>query len=214
MDNIDNIATKTSRYKYVSFDIFDTLIFRKLYRASDLFFYMEMEMEKMGFPYLNFHDVRIKAEKEAIRKNHIADEITIDSIYNCIYFDSEERRQFAKDLELKTELMFCVPNIEMVHLLNECKKNGKKVVLISDMYLSSSNISEILKHCGILFDNLYVSSNYGIRKSSGKLFRKVLTELEINRKDIIHIGDNKMSDYYIPKLCCVLILVDSFVCYT
>jgi predicted HAD superfamily hydrolase len=69
------------------------------------------------------------------------------------------------------------------------------------MYLSKTDIEKILRAFGLLdfFDDIFVSSEYKLLKSTGKLFMKVCGELRINKEEIIHIGDNVDSDALAPK---------------
>ena len=87
------------------------------------------------------------------------------------------------DLEISTELSVCKANPEALKFFNTVKKAGKagkRVVIISDMYLSASTISTILISCGydLTGVNVYVSSEYGKTKRSGNLFREVLKALK------------------------------------
>jgi len=46
-----------------------------------------------------------------------------------------------------------------------------------------------------------VSSEYALTKRTGKLFKKVLEELEfVSPNEVLHIGDNLRSDWFRPKL--------------
>ena len=86
---------------------------------------------------------------------------------------------------------------------NACKESGKKIIIISDMYLDSSIIEEILQNCGYDLADvpIYVSSEYGKTKRSGNLFRTVLEHEEVEAGKVLHIGDNLISDYLMPKKC-------------
>ena len=47
---------------------------------------------------------------------------------------------------------------------------------------------------------VYVSSEFGLTKRSGNLFKKVLEEEKIEKTgSVLHIGDNLISDYIMPK---------------
>jgi predicted HAD superfamily hydrolase len=76
-------------------------------------------------------------------------------------------------------------------------------VFDTDMYMDSSTIEEILQNCGYDLADvpIYVSSEYGKTKRSGNLFRTVLEHEEVEASKILHIGDNLISDYLMPKKC-------------
>lgn len=64
---------------------------------------------------------------------------------------------------------------EIVQILNYAKNIGKKVILISDMFLTKDIIETMLFQNGIdTWDNLYLSSDIGKRKDSGELYEYVL----------------------------------------
>lgn len=65
------------KFKYVSFDVFDTLLFRKVKTPIGLFEYIQNEAEKKGFSFPTFCKARIQAEKNAIKHNSESDEITL-----------------------------------------------------------------------------------------------------------------------------------------
>ena len=70
------------------------------------------------------------------------------------------------------------------------------------MYLSCKTIETILTNSGFDLTGVpvYVSSTYGLTKRSGNLFKKVLQEERIeNPAKVLHIGDNFISDYFMPR---------------
>lgn len=75
-----------------------------------------------------------------------------------------------------------------------------------EVFLRMYNIrltEEILQNCGYDLADvpIYVSSEYGKTKRSGNLFRTVLEHEEVEASKILHIGDNLISDYLMPKKC-------------
>ena len=48
--------------------------------------------------------------------------------------------------------------------------------------------------------NVYVSSEYALTKSTGKLFKKVLEIEGVKANEVLHLGDNLRSDWFRPKL--------------
>ena len=69
------------------------------------------------------------------------------------------------------------------------------------MYLPQYVIENILHNLGYTdYEMLFLSSTLHKKKSSGKLFSYILKKLSIPAKNILHIGDNVISDYLMPKL--------------
>lgn len=187
--SIDNLVVNTD---FVSFDIFDTLILRKCGKPG-MIFYLIDEI------YAGFAEQRTTAEYNA-RKLSDKEEITLDEIYSLLEnIYGKEQTEKLKELEIKTELSQCVPNHEMLRYYNELLSDGKRIFLISDMYLPSDVIRQILEKCGIRgYEKLYVSSEYRKTKRSGSLFDLVLSEQSLKPENLTHIGDHPLADYLIP----------------
>ena len=96
--------------------------------------------------------------------------------------------------EINLELKLCAPRKEMLEVIKYLKENNKKIMLVSDMYLTKEIILKMIHKCGYkkLYDEIYVSNEYNARKDSLKLFEIAYSNLDKNK--IIHIGDNIKSD--------------------
>ena len=93
------------------------------------------------------------------------------------------------------------PNPVIIPIYNYCVKNNKTVVVTSDMYLSEDIIRRILTKNGFEgYTNIFVSSEFGEKKRNGKLFKRVVDELRVKPKEILHIGDNIRSDVIFANL--------------
>lgn len=187
------------KYEYISFDIFDTLIRRLVYHPHQVFSLMQSYAE-INDIYLpdNFKEIRVKAEQKASKEKSYID---IYDIYkNIKEFSSENERRAALELEIKAEIDLCVPNKEMIDIYQKCIDYGKYVIITSDMYLPKKYIINILEHCNIRgYKRLYVSCDEKADKRNGMLFRKIINDLQVSPGSVIHIGDNKKSDFLSPK---------------
>lgn len=190
---------KIKKYKFVSFDVFDTLIYRNVSKTKNIFDIVQIQAElKYNILAANFAAVRIQAEKKAILTKE-GEEITLDEIYDQIECLSLKEKELLKELEIQAEKHFCQRNRIWDQILEKCRNHNIQIVIISDMYLPQNVIGEILKKSGVIYDRIFVSSKYKKRKSRGTLYKYVLSELNIDADEIIHIGDNKKSDYWIPQ---------------
>jgi HAD superfamily hydrolase (TIGR01549 family) len=207
----------------VSVDIFDTLLLRttlpervkfgKFAKEKAKLLQAKASGKKVTPKYL--HLLRTYAARIAYRNKrlmHGAREATLDEIYDvmfaCISVDlgvSPEGvdvllRQF-RNIELELEKGDLRVNHQLKEVLTTASTHGKKVVAISDMYLSRKDIQELLvaKGVGDIFDYVYVSSEFGFGKASGNLFDEVLSRHELLPCQVTHIGDNWFSDYRVPK---------------
>lgn len=184
-----------SSYKYISFDIFDTLIRRIVYSPQQV--YKLMNACDAMLPH-EFENLRINAEIKAANENEFYD---IYDIYKYIEFEGEGERNAAIELEVKTEIEVCEPNPEMFELYKKCIEENRYVILTSDMYLPRKYLVQILDACGIVgYNRLFISCEEKANKIRGTLFRKVLGILNAKPSEVFHIGDNIKSDFIQPRL--------------
>ena len=192
------MKTKVKQIELYSFDVFDTLITRRVGVPKGIFALMQEKIKgKMNLPK-DFYTIRIESERLA-REIGDCREITFDDIYSKMQADydlNDETINYLKDLEIKTELENLVGIEENILKVQELLKQNERVILISDMYHSSNTIRMFLSHISPIFEKIkiYVSSEYKTSKYEGKLFRIVQQEENIKPQKWVHIGDNKNSD--------------------
>lgn len=180
------------KYDVISFDIFDTLIFRPFSEPTDLFFFLGD-----AFGILDLKRIRMEMEqkeREECKKNHGHTEITLQDIWNRIEREVGISAKEGIAAEQKLELQFCYANPYMLQVFAELRKQGKQIVVVSDMYLPQSFLQELLKRNG--YDGIckiYVSSETKKNKATGSLFELVRNEIGRKMK-VIHVGDNPISD--------------------
>lgn len=180
--------------KVASFDIFDTLVQRRVEQPNDIFLLMEQHAEKLGIK--NFAQLRSKAR--GLVNNNKGEEILLLDRYTALYendYLTLEQSKSLYQLELDIELEVCEKRNVGCELLEYALKKRKKVILISDIFFDQKFVELILQKIGINnFDKLYVSSDIGLLKHTGKLFDHVSRDLSINPQKIIHFGDNEHAD--------------------
>lgn len=189
-----------------SFDIFDTLVTRRVATPTGIFAIMQYIIaNQTNLPQFikdNFFRIRIETEKlvrKCMSRKFRHEEITINEIYETIKNDynlTTEEVEFLKNLEVTTEINNIVPIQENIMSVKELITKGAKVVLISDMYLSADIIRRFLVKIDSIFQDIkiYVSSEYRVKKSTGNLYLKVQEEEQADFKKWVHIGDNKNGD--------------------
>lgn len=184
-------AKKLLEFQAVSFDIFDTLIYRPFAMPTDLF---HIVGARTGL--LNFADVRAGCEFRARQEKHDTAgtyEIDIDEIYDAVSYYAGSSFTAAKQFELETELELCYANPYMKAVWNILKSRGIRLVVTSDMYLKREFLEELLKKNGFDgYERLFVSNEYGKSKYEGDLYDIVKEYLACDK--IAHVGDNKLSD--------------------
>lgn len=186
------------KYKYISVDVFDTLVFRTVSEPEDIFSIVEYEYnrENVSAGIKNFKHHRIMAERRAREKNKDLD-VSLEFIYEQLPYSKSICKQL-KDLEESVEVKNCVPNVAMVRFIQECNQSGHTIIVTTDMYLPSRCIEKILNKINIEYQHLFVSGEVGKTKKQGELFEYILDELTISSEDIVHIGDNSVSDIANP----------------
>ena len=187
-----DLKNACAKHNIITFDIFDTLIVRKTALPKDIFDVVEKDLAKFDFYIPNFAEIRMKAEEICYQKKinptiyQIYDEIK--SMTKC----SEKIKSKYLEKEISTEKKFLCARKSMLDFFNDIKEK-KEIYLISDMYLTSVILKDILMECGYTdFKSIFVSCEHGCSKSNG-LFEKFIEEDEC-RKNALHIGDNETLD--------------------
>lgn len=186
-------------FKYISFDIFDTLVVRNVERPKDVFKILESDYKTLNSQKIDFVSYRINAEKIARNKSHKED-ITLDDIYAEINFLTEKEQNYLKNKEIEVEEKLIVKNKDIAYIFEWCKQNNKRIFITSDMYLPKNFIEKLLKKFEYSdYEKLYLSGDVGLTKHSGNLFKKILEENNINPAEMLHIGDAVKGDFLVPR---------------
>lgn len=183
--------------RYYSFDVFDTCLTRLCGTPRNLF-------DILAAKTFNSFE---HSERESQRQMFVATRLcaqgnNLEDIYHNISqtiqlpLSVEEMIQ----AEIATERDMLVPIASTLLLVNKLRAKGE-ILFITDMYLPDSFIKEILEKNGFFQkgDTLYVSEAVGKRKMDGSLFQMIHSEKCIAYKDWHHYGDNRHSDFCIPR---------------
>lgn len=193
----------------ISFDIFDTLVYRPFWSPTDLFKLLGIYVNDIlgTKDIISFSTLRIEAENRAriIHKEEHpnGEEICLDDIYHELqhYLNIDESvLRKIKNREIELEYKYCLPRAYAKELFELAKSLDKKIVIVSDMYLPRNVIEKILSNCGYTgYAKLYLSSEEDVTKATGNLFLHVQKELGVSGSGILHIGDNLNSDVKMAK---------------
>ena len=187
------LIMKLGGYDTVSFDIFDTLITRGIFAPDDVFTLMGQIIQDKYGKRVDFLKIRKAAEAEAAKK--YGPLTTLDKIYVEVSADKAlgNIAMDIKKLELDIETALCLPRADMVEVFKAVKAMGKKVILVSDMYLNRAQITGLLHKCGITgYDDLFISCEVGARKDDGSMWNMIFGTMRSD--NFIHVGDNFCSD--------------------
>ena len=195
---MERLLAKTRQFKYISIDLFDTLMCRAVSKPELIFDLIEREYNRKNSKWISgFRKRRIKAEASA-RKKAYYKEVTIDKIYVELDY-SRDICNKLESMEKLIEVNTCSANQVMVDFVNQCHMRGQKVIVTTDMYLDRDTIEKILQRIGVEYDRLFISCEVEKTKLSGELFEVVLDDLKIAPIDICHIGDNPKTDIESPE---------------
>lgn len=195
---VENYVRKLSQYDVISFDVFDTLIFRPLALPVDVF-----HMLGNAFGVMDFKNIRVKAEWEA-REIYNAREGNKEICLSDIWDNMEEKVGISSEagqrIEKALEQKLCYANPFMLEVWKRLKKLDKRMIIVSDMYLPEECIGSILEKAGYTgAGKLYISNAYHKSKADGRLYEQVLSDLHesgygTGKLSLIHVGDNPHSD--------------------
>lgn len=190
--------------KISSFDIFDTCLVRKCGTPEnffDVFSLRAFNHEPQEWARQEFVAARRLAEQKLWNENPYYTLQDIWAEMNWLHPFLKTKKELCRmEQELEREML--VPVLSMRDKVNECRKNGDKIIFISDMYLSSAFLIDIMRSHGFYQDGdaLYVSCECNAAKYDGGLFQYVKEKEGLKSFwHWHHYGDNKLGDYKAPK---------------
>ncbi|WP_294330254.1 HAD family hydrolase [uncultured Sphingomonas sp.] len=176
----------------LSLDCFDTLLWRDTHAPGDIF------QALPGTNGLQRQWAELRARQAAIVQ-HLRKEVTIGEIYRQLLPNgSKEAVKAGVQAELDAEARHCFAFPPTVALMQEAKKRGLGIILVSDTYLDPDQLRGLIVRAAgdevaALIDRIFCSSTYGRSKSEG-LYEDVLKALKCAPGKILHIGDNPIAD--------------------
>ncbi|SFR58729.1 HAD family hydrolase [Anaeromicropila populeti] len=191
------------QYDVLSLDIFDTLWLRAVAKPIDIFEIVWRRVKEQGQNIMDlteFEFLKLRVEMERRARSRVSHkEITLADIYQEIppYIVKKQFDLVKLEVEVEKEMGYLNPDI--LELIDDFRKQGKKVILLSDMYLTEKQIRELLASGGFdlsWVNHVVISSEKKCNKQSGELYQE-LEQLfpEVSKSRILHIGDNKSGDY-------------------
>ncbi|MBR2696760.1 MAG: hypothetical protein IKE48_04575 [Parasporobacterium sp.] len=174
----------------ISFDLFDTLLVRKVLYPADIFVFWERNA-LICFPDLSkgLREARMKAEKES---DGGSIELVYQNLAKDLALDPEISGKLLK-LEIETEKQFLVPRRQVAELLKFAAEQGKEVVICSDMYYPENLLRGFLEFFEIQgYQKIYVSCDYHKGKGNG-LFDELRKD-HVGKNKILHIGNDPDTD--------------------
>ena len=180
--------------RVVSFDVFDTLLFRITAWPEAIFALMG---QKIGMA--DFEPFRRKKQQEiseTLARAGEAPHADLDQIYAYIAQQDRSRDwEKVKELELEMERDAAFRNEEIYRWYRYALEQGKRVIATSDMYLNGRQIRAMIEACGYTdVAEVYSSADLRCTKYEKTIFPAVAQREGVPAGEILHIGDNRKAD--------------------
>lgn len=178
-------ARRLSAYDVISFDVFDTLVFRLVDRPERVF---DLMGQALGYP--GFARLRMAAERQArAEKNRRSGtpEVTLAEIWGVLAEMTGIPAAAGVQAELAWEKRCCYPNAYLVQVVKALLAQGKQVIAASDMYLGPAMLRQMLPDIPC-----YVSGRLGKAKHDGGLYRLIRETYGL--LSYAHVGDHPQAD--------------------
>ncbi len=195
----------------VSMDIFDTLFVRRIY-DPDLIKYpvCEFIVDKattLSVPASRRTVWRARWEIEREHRRRHGETYPDHEARYPEYMQEALKRIFGEQLpehflddvtnyELQMENAVLVPRAALVDWIKQLHETGKRILLISDIYLPSSHLKRLVddKNLMLYIEDVVSSADSFHAKASGATFPLIEEKYKLDKKRWLHVGDNPISD--------------------
>ncbi|MFZ2314435.1 MAG: HAD family hydrolase [Gammaproteobacteria bacterium] len=201
VDLLSMISSLPPQIKVLSLDCFDTIIFRKAFAPTDVFYDLQHKPAFKELGYTAF--LRMSTESRARGAKKTLSELTevcLNDIYRAGFPDLTTKQ--VDDLsneELEAEIETCFAFPAMVEVIRAAKQRGLSIIVVSDTYFNEKQLTKLLSHALpddalAAISKIFCSADYGIDKHGG-LFEHVLKEINHPPQAFLHVGDNPTADF-------------------
>lgn len=206
--------TLLEEFDTVSFDVFDTLLVRRIHDPdlvkppvaqyiADLATAKGHELDWEAVQDCrDRHETALRKQTSETFVDHEARyELFMRSMLEELF--QEEKQEDIDELykkvrryELKIENAMLVPRAGFTLWLEALHAQGKRILAVSDMYLSAAEIEELLEHAGLLkyIETVISSADSFLCKASGKAYEMLADKYALSPERWIHVGDHPISD--------------------
>lgn len=192
----EELLRQIGLHDIISFDLFDTLLARRTLYPADVYEIVQSRMADFGIKLDNYYFNRIQTELSLVTTK----EFLLDEIYNrlqVIYNLDDETKERIKQAELQVEREISVSRKAMSEIFAYALSKGKRIFILTDMYLPKSFLKELLDRQRVGgYEDILVSGELRMSKCDGMYtyFKET-----VGSTNILHIGDNDISDGYFAR---------------
>lgn len=181
----------------ISSDVFDTALVRAVGRPADAFLLLGCRLRRLGLWKASPRDLlvhRARAEVDA-RALHPGNEPALEAIYELLARCPalvDPKAAMAEELAVERHLL--TPERGHAELLRAARRDGLPVWFVSDTYLSSSFLREVLADVAGPADRILASCEEGASKRTGQLLGRLPELIGAAATSIVHMGDDPVAD--------------------
>lgn len=202
---------KSQEKDIISFDLFDTLLVRRIHDPDlvklPVARYISSLAKQQGlrWSWEKVQELRDTIEQRQRAKtgseyddHEACYPIFMANLLQQIFADQYNEQLLSKvtGFELFMENSMLVPRKPFIKWLGELAEAGKRVFIISDMYLPASHLKNLVKHAGMLdlVEDVISSADSFLAKASGLAYPMIAEKYSLQPDNWLHIGDNPHSD--------------------
>ncbi|MBE0583992.1 MAG: HAD hydrolase-like protein [Desulfofustis sp.] len=195
----------------VSFDLFDTLLVRRIHDPDLVklpvarFISARAAVEGIACSWQSIQKLRDTIEQrhrretgerfddhEACYPQFIKE--LLATVFGEAYSDSLLAEVTSYELTMESSML--VPRQEVVAWLKELHDQGKRLFIVTDIYLPAQHIRVLCDNAGILdlVEDVVSSADSFLAKASGKAFPLMKQRYDLDPSSWLHVGDNPISD--------------------
>ncbi|THB71826.1 MAG: hypothetical protein D6B25_17985 [Desulfobulbaceae bacterium] len=199
------------RYDVFSFDLFDTLFIRRIHDPDlikhPVARYIANLARQHGISKSWEFIQKRRDEIEQHQRMETAQKFADHEACYPVFMERLLRELFSSaydpnllekvtSYELDMEQAMLVPRSRLIEWLEELHGLGKRILIISDIYLPAAHLKRLTERAGFqkYAEDLISSADTYLAKASGEGFRLVEDKFQLDKDRWIHIGDNPISD--------------------
>ncbi len=204
--HVELFFLNTKNQTVITLDIFDTLLRRKVFPeeiklATAQYIYTNHKYQLKHFSsHWDIYYKRLEVERQLFEQQgdyeletvlcYLLEKIGINNGPKTI------TKIYQNEVLLEQKVLY--KDIKTEKFLAKLLASGD-VLFLSDFYITKKNLLKLLSPLFPAIKNGYVSCDYNKTKASGKLFDFLLEKENFKKEDLLHLGDNKYSDFKIPR---------------
>lgn len=194
--------------KVLSLSVFDTILWRRVPRATDVLGLLGARLRRDGrcpswLTDAAFRRLRLAAAEQAFLR--LLTPVNRTSLFDIwremplSLFGGALLEELVQE-EVASEHACTCADLEVADVIRLAEKHGIPVTLVTDTYFTQDQLSHLLDRPGLgALKNVHVfrSQEYGVTKDSG-LWPVVIDRLGVNPHEVVHVGADEQADHAIP----------------